>query len=129
MEKLVLKQKIVKDGFEYFVFATSASTGEQMTLNYNDSLKLISKYESKDRNCKVSTGTIGLKAGQGRLPVQEITSEQPRSFVGINILTLPKYLDKCDIRFNDNYFVDVSDDQEFLVRNQVIILFVYMAII
>ena len=92
MEKLILTQKIVKDGIDFFVFITSASAGKQLTLNYNDSLKLISQYESKDRNCKVSAGAVGLKAGSGRLPVQEVTSEQPGSFAGVNILT------KCAVK-------------------------------
>lgn len=76
MSQLILRQKIIQGNADYYEFITSDNLSKQLILNHMDSLKLINQYESRNRNCKVSGNVIGLKAGQGRLPVRIIKAKQ-----------------------------------------------------
>jgi len=123
MGKLILKQKVIKDGVDYFVFINSASGNKQLVLNYADSLKLISKYEPKDRNCKVSMGVIGLKAGQGHLPVLGSAGKQTTNNKSnvVQLITDWKYANSMGISTkvisNDDTFNSVKYDVGFLQRH------------
>lgn len=120
MYKLILKQKIIKDGSDYYTFITSANSDKQLTLSHVEALNLIKRYDSRDRNCKVSAGAIGLKAGQGRLPVHEIRDNAKSKVV--RLITSNKYLKLLNpsiyIHSNEVKFAEIKYNVGFLQRNK-----------
>lgn len=73
--KLVYKE-IYQNKKELFVFEQN---GVQKRLTLSQGVNLISQFDPKDRNCKVSRGIISLKPNEGELKVikrREVTRGQ-----------------------------------------------------
>lgn len=117
MEELVLHYKLVKGSKEYYIFSTSAKSAKK-TLNYNEAVDLISQYDAKDRNCKISSGLISLKRGMGRLPVKTDAKKSRRDT--IYLYTKKEYLKSIHpcIYSNNEAFIKVKQDKGFLLRQR-----------
>ena len=109
--KLVYKE-IYQNKKEVFVFEQN---GVQKRLTLSQGVNLISQFDPKDRNCKVSRGTISLKPNEGELKVikkREITRGQ---YQGVRLYIGKKEDFSFTIYSNDIWFYNnVMPNTSFL---------------
>lgn len=125
--KFELKKKILTDNGELYEVILD---GVKRTYTRQQCIQAIRDIPAKDRNCQTDGRHISMKAGYGNLPVenkqQKIAARDKRLDMlchnsgnkpdGVNIFAGSKYTDLCTIYSNDNYFLQVIEDHEF-IRN------------
>lgn len=100
---LYLMSKEVVNGANYYTFQYN---GEKKRLSDKEANFLVSKFDSKNRNCKIPKGQISLKAYEGTLPFISSNKE----YKGVRIFTKEEYRSLCLINSNDKWFYNIFSD-------------------
>lgn len=109
--KLVYKE-VYQNKKELFVFEQN---GVQKRLTLSQGVNLISQFDSKDRNCKVSRGTISLKPNEGELKVIKKRKITRGQYQGVRLYIGKKEDFSFTIYSNDIWFYNnVMPNTSFL---------------
>lgn len=109
--KLVYKE-IYQNKKELFVFEQN---GVQKRLTLSQGVNLISQFDSKDRNCKVSRGIISLKPNEGELKVIKRREVTRGRYKGVRLYIGKKEDFSFTIYSNDIWFYNnVMPNTSFL---------------